>query len=137
MPHAKTCQWLGTVGIVVLQVAATGRSRPRRGLHTDTDRRRAEVLTPPAVKAFKAARGLHQPRAYNRTTVAGPAPVESADLIGRDFTADRPGTTLVGDITYIRTWQRLAVPGDRDRRAPGVIGWALPSTCARAWSPTP
>ncbi|QKV97204.1 IS3 family transposase [Streptomyces sp. NA02950] len=30
---------------------------------------------------------------------ARPAP----DLIGRDFTADRPGTRLVGDITYLPT----------------------------------
>ncbi|MFE2442697.1 IS3 family transposase [Streptomyces sp. NPDC021218] len=32
---------------------------------------------------------------------ARPAP----DLIGRDFTADRPGTRLVGDITYLPTEQ--------------------------------
>ncbi|MGW3430954.1 DDE-type integrase/transposase/recombinase [Streptomyces melanosporofaciens] len=38
---------------------------------------------------------------------ARPAP----DLIGRDFTADRPGTRLVGDITYLPTaegWLYLA-----------------------------
>ncbi|MFD5514124.1 IS3 family transposase [Streptomyces sp. NPDC127051] len=35
----------------------------------------------------------------------------SPDLIGRDFTADRPGTKTVGDITYIPTaggWLYLA-----------------------------
>jgi putative transposase len=29
--------------------------------------------------------------------------VTSPDLIGRDFTADAPGTRMVGDITYLRT----------------------------------
>jgi putative transposase len=51
-------------------------------------------------------RGL-QPRAYKRTTVPGEHPVESPDLIGRDFTAGpggghQPGERLVGDITYLR-----------------------------------
>jgi len=32
---------------------------------------------------------------------AGPIP----DLVGRDFTADSPGQKLVGDITYIPTWE--------------------------------
>lgn len=38
---------------------------------------------------------------------AGPAP----DLTGRDFTAVRPGTRLVGDITYPATGGWLAVSG--------------------------
>jgi putative transposase len=37
------------------------------------------------------------------TTVAGDAS-ELPDLVRRDFTANKPGTKLVGDITYIRTW---------------------------------
>jgi putative transposase len=37
------------------------------------------------------------------TTVAGDAG-EVPDLVRRDFTATAPGTKLVGDITYIRTW---------------------------------
>jgi len=41
-----------------------------------------------------------QPRAYKRTTVRGQTPVDSPDLIGRDFTTDGvPGQRLVGDIT--------------------------------------
>jgi putative transposase len=52
-----------------------------------------------------------QPQAYKRTTVPGEEPVTSPDLIGRDFTADAPGTRLVGDITYLKTgegWLYLA-----------------------------
>lgn len=45
-------------------------------------------------------------------TKAAPAP----DLVGRDFTAKRPGTKLVGDITYLPAHdRRLVVPGDRHR----------------------
>lgn len=44
-----------------------------------------------------------QPRAWRCTTqpdgTDGPT-----DLVERDFTATTPGTKLVGDITYIRTW---------------------------------
>ena len=32
---------------------------------------------------------------------AGPIP----DLVNRDFTADKPGSKMVGDITYIDTWE--------------------------------
>jgi transposase InsO family protein len=28
-----------------------------------------------------------------------------ADLVDRDFTAQRPGAKLVGDITFIPTWE--------------------------------
>lgn len=45
-----------------------------------------------------------QPRPWRPvTTVAGDA-AALPDLVRRDFTAARPGTKLVGDITYIRTW---------------------------------
>jgi len=40
-----------------------------------------------------------QPRADRRTTLPGEQPVGSPDLIRRDFTAERPGVRLVGDIT--------------------------------------
>ncbi|MEU1948186.1 IS3 family transposase, partial [Streptomyces sp. NPDC020125] len=53
---------------------------------------------------------------------ARPAP----DLIGRDFTATRPGTRLVGDITYLPTregWRYLACWLDLATRE--VIGYAM------------
>ncbi|MEU6265456.1 IS3 family transposase [Saccharopolyspora shandongensis] len=40
-----------------------------------------------------------QPRAYKRTTMPGEEPVDSPDLIDREFTADAPGQRLVGDVT--------------------------------------
>jgi putative transposase len=55
-------------------------------------------------------------------TKAAPAP----DLVGRDFTAKRPGTKLVGDITYLATiegWWYLATVIDLATRE--VIGYAM------------
>jgi putative transposase len=46
-----------------------------------------------------------QPQAYKRPTIPGKQPVSRPDLIGRDFTAEEPGTRMVGDITYLRTGQ--------------------------------
>jgi putative transposase len=53
---------------------------------------------------------------------AGPIP----DLVTRDFTADAPGVKMVGDITYIPTWQGwvfLATVIDCYTKA--VVGWAM------------
>ncbi|MEV5777787.1 DDE-type integrase/transposase/recombinase [Streptomyces antimycoticus] len=53
---------------------------------------------------------------------ARPAP----DLIGHDFTADRPGTRLVGDITYLPTaegWLYLACW--LDLTTGEVVGYAM------------
>src|SRR5262245_50132579 len=73
-------------------------------------------------------RGLRacQPRAYRRTTVPGQAPVPRPDLIDRDFTAEQPGTRLVGDVTYLKTgegWLYLATVIDLATRM--VVGWQL------------
>ena len=48
------------------------------------------------------------------------------DLLQQDFTADAPGTTLIGDITYVPTWQGwlyLATVIDVHTRM--VIGFAM------------
>ena len=52
----------------------------------------------------------------------GPIP----DLVNRDFTAEAPGQKMVGDITYIPTWEGwiyLATVIDCHTKA--VIGWAM------------
>lgn len=47
-----------------------------------------------------------QPRPYKTTTVRdGDHDQVAADLVRREFTAECPGTKLVGDITYIPTWE--------------------------------
>ena len=53
------------------------------------------------IRSVMAELGLKacQPRAYRTTTQPDPdATGQPADLLGRDFTADRPGVKLVGDI---------------------------------------
>lgn len=67
-----------------------------------------------------------QPKPYKRTTIPGEADPAVADLVRRDFTAGRPGAKLVGDITYIPTWQGwlyLATVIDCFNKE--VIGWAM------------
>ena len=67
-----------------------------------------------------------QPRAYRVTTVPGDEPVDIPDLVQRDFTADEPGTKLVGDITYIRTWQGwLYLATVIDCATKMVVGWSM------------
>jgi putative transposase len=56
VPHAKTCQWLGLSESWFYKWLH--RAGDPAGLHTATDRRRAEVDAAVA-EAFKAARGLH------------------------------------------------------------------------------
>lgn len=67
-----------------------------------------------------------QPRPWRPSTTvqgaAGPIP----DLVQRDFTASEPGRKMVGDITYIATWEGweyLATVIDCATRK--VIGWAM------------
>ncbi len=68
-----------------------------------------------------------QPRAYKVTTVPGEdGGMMPSDLIGRDFTAEDPGSRLVGDITYLRTdegWLYLATVIDLCTRM--VVGWQM------------
>jgi transposase InsO family protein len=69
--------------------------------------------------------GRH-PRAFKRTTVAGPRPIDAPDLIGRDFTAENPNTRWCGDISYIQTvdgWAYLATVIDLHSRK--VVGHAV------------
>lgn len=67
-----------------------------------------------------------QPRPWRPvTTVAGDA-AGLPDLIGRDFTATAPGHKLVGDITYIRTWQGfLYLATVLDCFSKKVVGYAM------------
>ena len=52
----------------------------------------------------------------------GPAPTTSS----RDFTADAPGCRLVGDITYIPTWEGwLYLATVIDLRTKEVVGWSM------------
>jgi hypothetical protein len=89
-------------------------------------------------RLMKAAglQGRH-PRAWKRTTVPGDRPVPAPDLLGRDFTAERPNARWCGDIAYVKTWQGWAyLPSSTCTPAPSSAGRS-PTTCPPTWSPTP
>ena len=67
-----------------------------------------------------------QPRPWRpTTTVAGDA-ASTPDLVCRDFTSDTPATKLVGDITYIRTWEGwLYLATVLDCNTKQVVGYAM------------
>jgi transposase InsO family protein len=48
------------------------------------------------------------PRRDKTTTIRDPQATPAPDLLERDFSCDEPGTRLVGDITYLRTWSGWA-----------------------------
>ena len=68
-------------------------------------------------------------RRFRVTTKSNPAHPVAANLLDRNFTADRPNQRWVADISYVWTdegWCYLAVILDLFSRA--VVGWALDTT---------
>lgn len=67
-----------------------------------------------------------QPKPFRPvTTIAGDAGT-LPDRVNRDFTADAPGRKLVGDITYIRTWEGwLYLATVLDCFSKKVVGYAM------------
>ncbi|MEV4889948.1 IS3 family transposase [Nonomuraea sp. NPDC055795] len=92
-------------------------------------RRRGQVVNHKRVERLMRERGIagHSRRRGRRSLTrpdrrAKPSP----DLVGRDFTATRPGTKVVGDITYLPTgqgWLYLATWLDLATRE--VIGYSM------------
>ncbi|WP_236054726.1 IS3 family transposase [Mycobacterium sp. SM1] len=67
-----------------------------------------------------------RPRPYTRTTIPGETQHDVPDLVGRDVTAQRPSVGLLGDITYIPTWQGwLCVATVIDCFNTEVVGYAM------------
>jgi transposase InsO family protein len=87
-----------------------------------------EHCTPEVVRGLMRALGLVacQPRPWRHSlTEAGPSgPIP--DLVARDFTADAPGAKMIGDITYIPTWEGwLYLATVIDCHTKAVVGWAM------------
>lgn len=84
---------------------------------------------PELVRALMRQLGLEpcQPRPWRHSlTEADDMAAPIPDLVGRDFTADAPGTKMVGDITYVPTWQGwLFLATVIDCHTKQVVGWAM------------
>ena len=149
-PVLRACAWLGVSRSGYYEwrdrpASATTIRRERlklliRTVFTDADgtyghrrvyaqlARWGEAASPELVRALMRELGLVacQPRPWRPTTTipgdAGAIP----DLVGRDFTADAPGTKLVGDITFIPTWQGwLYLATVIDCHTKACIGYAM------------
>ena len=91
--------------------------------------RSGESVDDETVRKLMRELGLEpcQPRPWRRSLTeqdGSPGPIP--DLVNRDFTASRPGEKMVGDITYIETWEGwlyLATVIDCATRK--IVGWAM------------
>lgn len=151
-PITKMCDWIGVSRSGFYEwrdrpASATAERRAAltakiRGVFTANEgtyghrRVRAELARqgvdagPELVRSIMRAEGLVacQPRPYRATTTPDDAAAATADLVARDFTADAPGIKLVGDITYIPTWQGwLYLATVIDCHTKAVIGWSMAS----------
>jgi putative transposase len=99
-----------------------------RRIHADLVNEGTEC-SPELVRQIMRAEGLVacQPRPFRVTTEADAlAAADMPDLVGRDFTADRPGVKFVGDITYIHTWQGFVYLATViDCYSKKVVGWSI------------
>ena len=86
------------------------------------------VVDPDTVRVIMRELGLVpcQPRPWRPvTTIAGDS-AGLPDLVRRDFTAEKPAAKLVGDITYIRTWEGwLYLATVLDCFSKKVVGYAM------------
>lgn len=90
--------------------------------------RQGVSCSPELVRHLMRAAGLVpcQRRPWRVTTQPDPAAVAVPDRVQREFTAPAPGQRLVGDITYIHTWEGfLYLATVIDCCTKRVIGWSL------------
>ena len=90
--------------------------------------RSGEQVSPELVRQLMRELGLRpvQPRPWRPVTTVAGVPGGIPDLVQRNFTAERPGTKLVSDITYIPTWEGFVYLATViDCHSKMVVGWAM------------
>lgn len=106
-PPSATARWRAELGEIVeyLFTDSDGTYGYRR-IHAALARA-GRHADPQTVRSIMAERGLVacQPRPKGPTTTICSDAGETPDLLQRDFTAPEPGCKLVGDITFVSTWQ--------------------------------
>lgn len=93
--------------------------------------RSGEHVGPELVRALMVQLGLVacQPRPFRTTTVPDTAAAAAIpDRLRGSFTATEPGRVLVGDITYIDTWEGwLYLSTVVDCHSKKIVGWSMAS----------
>jgi len=70
--------------------------------------------------------GAVRGRRYKKTTIADESANRPMDLVGRDFTAQRPNQLWVADLTYVATWAGFAyVAFITDVFSRKIVGWRV------------
>ena len=93
--------------------------------------RRGELVARCRVQRLMAANDIQGAKRRGRpwrTTTADPDAKRRPDLVGRDFTASKPGELVVADFTYVRCWEGVvffAFVLDVFSRM--IVGWQLAS----------
>lgn len=129
-PASATAARRHRLGLLVGKIFTDhdGRYGHRR-IHAELVRRYQQACSLELVRHLMRDLGLVacQPRRSRKGTTRQAAKrAEIPDLVNRDFTAAVPGAKLVGDITYVPTWEGwlyLALVIDCHSRK--IIGWAM------------
>lgn len=128
-PTSATAQRRADLGILITEVfQASDETYGYRRVHADLARSGVQA-GPELVRQLMRDLGLVpcQPRPFRHslTSQDGEQPA-IPDLVDRDFTATAPGTKLVGDITYIPTWEGwVYLATVIDCYSKKVVGWAM------------
>ena len=70
--------------------------------------------------------GAVRGRRYKKTTIADESATRPMDLVGRDFTAQRPNQLWVADLTYVATWAGFVyVAFITDVFSRKIVGWRV------------
>jgi putative transposase len=107
---SRTARWRANLTEVVRQIFTDSeRTYGYRRVHAEAARL-GWPADPQTIRAIMAEQGLEavcSRKRGPRTTIPA-AGGDTPDLLRRDFTSDTVGHKLVGDITYIPTWQGFA-----------------------------
>lgn len=78
-------------------------------------------------------RGVHKPKRVF-TTHPDKAAVLPADLVNREFTAEKPKHLWVCDVAYVATWSGFAcVAFVTDAYSRRIVGWNVAATLGWVW----
>jgi len=128
-PESATAQRRGRLkALIIVIFDDSDETYGHRRLHAELARQ-GQRCSLDLVRGLMRELGLVpcQPRPWRHSlTDADPAAGAIPDLVDRDFTAVTPGEKMVGDITYIPTWEGwLFLATVIDCHTKAVIGWAM------------